>query len=126
MTYIVDDDGFRTWISPEDYVPMLENRIAALEAELNAAQAAHTKSHEEAADWRRMHGELLTELGPWRRMCEQLEALGKHYTMIQAEHDPDEKYWEVEARNLGSFGATGYGDTLPAAVADAYGKVVGE
>lgn len=116
MTYIVDDDGFRTWISPEDYVPMLENRIAALEAELNAAQAAHTKSHEEAADWRRMHGELLTELGPWRRMCEQLEALVANGGQL------DFVVYDAKTVTLEAFPVV---DNMPAAVAAAYEQVMG-
>ena len=39
-----------------------DQRIAELEAGLTAAQAAHAKAHEEAADWRRLHGELITDM----------------------------------------------------------------
>lgn len=59
-----------------------------LKAELAAAQAAHAKSHEEAADWRRLHTELLTELSPWRQMARQLEAL------IEAGWMPIHWQWE--------------------------------
>ena len=101
-----------------------DQRIAELEAELAAAQAAHAKAHEEAADWRRLHAELLTELAPWREMARQLEAL------IEAGWIPIHWQWEypgnwIAFRDDEDRTVSGRGPTLPEAVAAAYEQVMG-
>lgn len=90
-----------------------DQRIAALEAELAETQAAHAKSHEEAAAWRRQYAELLTELAPWRQMARQLEALREAGM---------ELFLLVDGPNIERLHECG---DMPTAVAAAYEQVKG-
>lgn len=92
----------------------LYERIAALEAELAAAQAAHAKSHEEAADWRRLHTELLAELAPWRRMVAQMR--GFEWQASSINPDGTGVWVQLDGEFVDGMGEA---DTLPAAVAAA-------
>lgn len=106
----------------EQYV----ERIAELEAEL-------AKSHDEAADWRRMYTEQVAELGQWRemeRMIAVLQSMEPTCLEINLYHDGE---WACDIEHedtstaLKGYWKTageGKGATLPEAVKAAYEEVV--
>lgn len=68
---------------------------------------------------------LEAELAPWRRMCEQLEALRGAGVTPQITLTSTEGFLCVLSKLFHEV-EYAYGPTLPAAVAAAYGKAVGD